>query len=325
LIADVTPAARVSISLDFNDDGAVEFEQLIPESHWAKLTYAVPAPPDSGSVRITFSKGGHGRAVVAQIGAHNGGDCGGSAPLPAKNRDDGVICDTADQCASGACAVIFDAYRIEKRQVCGSCDDSHGCPSDQRCGTAVGKIAQYPACVAVQQELGASCDDDSQCTSGQCREALGGAKACVRCSLPEDCSEGESCEQQMTPLGMTRVCTPLHSLGLGWLCSSDALCESGLCLNQVCSECDDAHACSEGACTQVTTSSASWFTLGLPKICVRNPGAQMAGDVCGSEEDCASGRCDRPAAVCGFCRGGECEDVNLPRCVIRRQPIGQCR
>lgn len=326
LIADVSTSAQVSLELDFDDDDSVEFEQLIPESHWAKLSYAIQTPPVYRSLRITLSKAGHGRAVVAQIGAHYGGGCDPASFLPETDRADGVTCQSGAQCASGACGRIFSPYLASTLTVCGACDESHACSDDRRCGTALGEHALYPTCVAPQQELGASCEDDAQCASGHCLDVLAGVRACVQCTANDECDSDEICGPKLEPLGATRACIPPHTIALGARCTADAECETSLCADGTCSQCDDAHPCAETeTCTMLTDASGRWLTAKPANVCVRAAAAQESGELCAENEDCASRKCIRPAPICYLCTDSECEIASQTSCVITRQPAGHCR
>lgn len=67
LVADVAAAADVSIALDFDDDGTVEYRDPIPAAHWTLLTYQHQAPPSAASLRVRIDKRAQGHAVLARL------------------------------------------------------------------------------------------------------------------------------------------------------------------------------------------------------------------------------------------------------------------
>jgi len=81
-IADVDTLARLTLYIDFDDDGIAEFQQQLPEVGWKSVTYAYPAPEGYQSVRFIVRKEGAGRAVLAQFRVEGRGPCPGAA-LPA--------------------------------------------------------------------------------------------------------------------------------------------------------------------------------------------------------------------------------------------------
>jgi hypothetical protein len=162
VIADVSASAAVWLEMDFRDDGSVDYRQLIPESHWASLRYLVKTPTWYDQVRFTLKKEGHGRAVLAQIRATPGDDCGDGAPLPLNDRPSGARCESDDECTSGICGPTSGALLLfGTSHTCGECSDAVPCADGLVCGsvTPSEKDASYAACVSPLRDAG--CDDDA--------------------------------------------------------------------------------------------------------------------------------------------------------------------
>jgi hypothetical protein len=67
LIANVAAAANVSVSLDFDDDGTVEYSDSLPAAEWTLLTYQHRVPPAASRLRIRIDKQAPGRAALARL------------------------------------------------------------------------------------------------------------------------------------------------------------------------------------------------------------------------------------------------------------------
>lgn len=105
-IADVAPEARVSMLLDFNDDGIVDVKQTISALRWKSVPFPVRAPVAYDKVRLSVIKEGTGRAVLAQMRVVPQYVCVGE-PFTLKG---GSVCSQNEVCTSGHC-------------VAGLCDD----------------------------------------------------------------------------------------------------------------------------------------------------------------------------------------------------------
>jgi hypothetical protein len=161
VIADVSASAEVWLEMDFRDDGTVDYRQLIPESHWASLRYLVKGPTWYDQVRFSLKKEGHGRAVLAQIRATPGDDCGNSPALPLDDRPSGAACESDDQCTSGVCGMTSADFALFGfSHACGECSDALPCADGLVCGSMnTDKGTPYAACVSPVRDAG--CDDDA--------------------------------------------------------------------------------------------------------------------------------------------------------------------
>jgi len=130
VIADIDPAAAVYVELDFRADGTADYRERIPSARWQPLTFLVKAPSWYDAVSLTVRKESDGHAVLARLELGDGTGCTGAA-VPLDDRPAGARCETADQCASGACAPSkvcsrsFDACDVSPcAEGAGPCVDS---------------------------------------------------------------------------------------------------------------------------------------------------------------------------------------------------------
>jgi hypothetical protein len=98
-IADVVLEAQVSLALDFNDDGIPDIEQQIAVLHWQPVPFVVRAPVAYDGVRVSVTKNGTGRAVLAQMRVVVQPHCSGN-PL---TLDANSVCTVDAVCKSGRC------------------------------------------------------------------------------------------------------------------------------------------------------------------------------------------------------------------------------
>ncbi len=233
LLANVAETAQVTLELDFYDDGVVDFQQIIPTSDWALLSYYITLPTHYQGIRFRIRKQGPGEAVLAEISAASSDECT-LPPLVIDSRPDGADCSDPAQCDNGACELSPpDGLG---REVCGGCTDDGDCGGGA-CGleSAVPRfLTPYRTCVAAGHHgLGEVCVSDSECTTGLC---CGGA--CSTCCVAQDvgCVSGQVC-QQRDPGGdlanwnpRPSQCDPEGgSTPSSSPCLSDSDCESGTC------------------------------------------------------------------------------------------------
>jgi len=86
VLADIDEDARVFLSMDFFDDGIVDYEQELGHVRWERLVHLVAVPATWDSVRFTLRKDGPGRARLAQIEATADTECVG-APLEIEDHN----------------------------------------------------------------------------------------------------------------------------------------------------------------------------------------------------------------------------------------------
>jgi hypothetical protein len=74
VIADVDADARLTLAVDFDDDGELEWEERVPTSRWKTHELWVNTPEHEG-FRVIVRKEGAGRAVLAQLSISDDGTC----------------------------------------------------------------------------------------------------------------------------------------------------------------------------------------------------------------------------------------------------------
>jgi hypothetical protein len=193
LIANVEASARASVQLDFNADGTIDFEQVIPTQKWEPSEFLIRAPERYDGIRFVVRKAGPGRAVVAQVGAVSAetAECGGER-LVLGPQGAGAACEDDRDCSEGVCAG-------------GYCS---ACASDGSCA------------------VGESCDVDAHCGG----EKGCGYGFCDGCTLDADCGEGQACAFVDPRKASPRECverTQLEPAIWGGLCNGEDQCGHG--------------------------------------------------------------------------------------------------
>jgi hypothetical protein len=256
-VADVAASARVSIKVDFGDDGTPEFEQLVAEARWAKLRFELPPPNQSGRpVRFMLRKEGRGRAVLAHLRVSISPGC-----PEAHARPDGASCISSSTCASGRCSDGLCA-----RCTVGGCGEGISCEMDEQCASGHCLAGRCRSCgLHGSCPAFSACTLDSHCASGLCQKVLAPSRLDGPLSL--------------TALGLSRQCAQ---------CRQDADCGTGRCQHGACAgcrsdaDCGDASRCRYSELFDATERSCS-PALEVPRV---------RGGLCERDEDCSDGlRC----------------------------------
>lgn len=275
-------------------EAAVDHFDPVPSTiiKWPRVAYVIPEADESGTRGPEYFAGilyQHQQflepmqlGVVALTGSDHSlrilemyqGD-----PLPA--AADGTPCGAHADCTSGHC-YIFDGYY----GICGPCSSDSDCssggcnppdpitrpPVPSSCGSG----ALGDGC-----ESGASCGSGLQCATVADAELGYELKACSACSSDSNCSFGGFlCEPvlEISPYHPSarhhayRTCVPPGSVELGAVCTRDAACASGHCVELVfsegstvgvCSEClDDTQCSGSESCVGPTFSLGTGFAAG---------------------------------------------------------------
>jgi hypothetical protein len=334
LLADVEANAAVSVEMDFQDDGVSEYEELIPESHFARLRYLVNTPDWYERVRFILRKRGKGRAVVAQVRATSSEDCDGPE-LRLREQPTGAYCESSRQCASERCVrapmpytELASAEPVQAHAVCSACGEDADCAVGELCDVeAIGddpaRLRAEWACLGpAHKTLGEWCASGRACASGSCSQALSlGHATCGQCEDDADCADAELCGVEVFAAGAARACHAPLPRALGALCVADDECDSGSCCGNVCSECCDDAAC-EG---KVCAVNEAWLTSSA-FLCAPSSGRRASGDACTTHADCRSAACELPEPECLLrCDAGGCERATDVDCGFLRQLAGVCR
>lgn len=183
------------------------------------------------------------------------GSCGRGLAL-------GDVCDSNDECTSGACATRGDETFCTQL-----CDAGAPCPEGFTCTPA----GDQSVCAPDRGGLDAACDSDADCLSGVCTLDHG-ATYCTR-PCDEGCPSGFRCGDTDTDSG---VCVR-EERDLGQDCDLNEDCESGIC----------AVAGEDRFCTQACSDEApcpggfECVTAGEASVCREtNRGAMRGGCGC---------------------------------------------
>lgn len=263
LQADRDDEVALSLDLDFEDDGVVDYTRAVSADDWEREVVLVTPPEWYATVRVRVRKEGAGRAVLARIRLDEGEGCDG-VPVAVIHRPLGAPCERGDQCAGGRCATVrqwLGDADSGTRDVCVACDDA-SCPGAV-CGLVWGtKDALALDCVpADTRSLGERCAVDGECASGiccdgVCSECCGdrGCDGAAACALRAWETVGKDYEAQMFP----HQCGPADGAGVADSpCLRDDDCASGECQGDPLSicfvdgwTCEDDTVCpwGEGAC-----------------------------------------------------------------------------
>lgn len=258
VVANVEARARVSMVLDFNNDGVEDFEQQIPASRWDETEFLVHAPAAYHGVTFLIRKAGEGRAEVAQLRATRQAaeECPGArivlSDLPA-----GAGCGADGECADSRCTPLFEQT---ERGYCGGCavddecamgeacawdrDDEAAAAADTDAGEPRRPVRRYRSCVARDAlatglPTAEACVHDDECGSGACVPNLlwvTNDRFCAECGSDADCPDGTAClgfglreaADDVGPvyLGIGACLVPGSE---GAMCTTDADCDVDCC------------------------------------------------------------------------------------------------
>lgn len=194
-IADVDPSAQVTVAIDFDDDGSIDYEQPIVAVGFRSVKTQVTAPVRYDGFRIVITKKGTGRAVLAQIRIQSSGEC--TAP-PMRVRDrllgspcsqgepnecrSGVCCEgicaeccvdpkLLDMAADGGAAIVNGESAVKPPRV--ECPDGQTCKRrDTRAATLFFAVVPLQCDPGMKKRpAGAVCLADDDCASGTCEGA----------------------------------------------------------------------------------------------------------------------------------------------------------
>ena len=227
VLADIDDDARVTLSIDYFDDGIVEYQQELGHVRWESLVHLVSTPASWRGVRFTLHKEGPGRARLAQIEATADDACI-DKPTEITDKPLGSFCLSGAECDSGICTTS-PADRSPFGSVCSTCTADTDCGAGFVCGTASEArsfLLPPRSCVPeASRELGALCIVDSECSTGVCCNAR-----CSECCEGQHCGAEVACEPALVPASLAAHAPRLCAGGdTGALCTSDADCVSGSC------------------------------------------------------------------------------------------------
>lgn len=196
-VADVDASAQVTVSIDFNGDGEVDYEQPIAAVGFREVKTEVTAPRTPILPRLFITKKGQGKAVLAQIRLQGNDDCKAPA-LRLKNRPLGDRCTQGEpsECASGICCEglcaeccvnpQFPDWADENGRLVQTKPRRFACPDDGVCERR--DVARFHGFLPIEEVVPLQCDPgrrlrpagavclaDDDCESNTCEGASSSA------------------------------------------------------------------------------------------------------------------------------------------------------
>jgi hypothetical protein len=164
-VADLAPSADLTLSVDFNSDGSIEYTGLLGATQWNKVEQEITAPAAYQGITFYVAKKGSGTAILAEMRVQSTTGC----TAPASGIDAGTLklgerCQDSNDCAAGLVCAGVDNYLL-----CSQCSGSAPCPDG---GVACAALSVFmPAQCGPGEGLGAPgdpCLTGSDCASGEC-------------------------------------------------------------------------------------------------------------------------------------------------------------
>lgn len=231
-VADVAVAAQVTIGVDFNSDGTIEYEQPIAATGFREQKTQVTAPPAYSNIRFVITKKGTGRAVLAQMDVRSKdvADCT-AEPVALSPQVQGTTCSILGhgaECKSGICCegLCAECCAAGSRNASdagggssvptGACSDGAKCASLPLVGyrpLASGFLGIGGDSIPRQcdpgtrtRPAGSECLLDQDCTSGACDGAIWDVQSTVDGggACPPPPAQGKDCNVSSVRAGVCR-------------------------------------------------------------------------------------------------------------------------
>ena len=117
-VADIDPSAQMSLLVDFNNDGTIDFQGPLGATDWHQVQAEVTAPKGYDGITFHLRKEGTGTAVLAEMRVVSTTGC--AAPAPHAPFRLGESCVTASDCSAGLFCTT-DGF-------CAQCGAAASCP-----------------------------------------------------------------------------------------------------------------------------------------------------------------------------------------------------
>ena len=255
--------------------------------------------------------------------------------------DDGSSCTSGETCSEGKCVGLINCAddnpcTIDKCQgttgcvhiaTSDACNDGDACTGDDVCGFSVIGV------ICKGKQL--NCDDNNTCTTDSCVPGAGCLNALnsLACDDGSACTSADKCTNGLC-IGVPKVCSD------GIFCTSDA-CVDGNCVylasDVTCNDgdaCTSGDACSGGACTGSASvicndnNGCTYDSCNPTTGCKFFPTTDTCddGNVCTSNDACASGTCSGTPYNCddgNACTTETCvPGGDLPSCDTKKVEDG---
>jgi hypothetical protein len=188
-VADIDPAAQMTLILDFNNDGTPDFQTPLGATRWHQVQVEITAPLAYNGITFALRKEGTGTAVLAEINVVSTTGCT-APPVAAYPLLLGEPCSALAQCGRGLICT--------EGGICGECDNSTACADGAACQSIAFSSFQCHPGEHLGQP-GDPCIVGADCASNECDGAAigptgketspdcpGSAPYCTLGPLPED-------------------------------------------------------------------------------------------------------------------------------------------
>jgi hypothetical protein len=177
-VANVDPAAALTLEVDFDDDGTIDYVWAVPTSQWQRVQVEITAPAAYDGIRFILKKAGTGTAILAEMRVQGTTGCTAGVPITVPKLALGEPCTSNTDCSSGVCASgsVCLLGCTGPTTVCSECDYAAACPEGEQCTARAyaSTLAAMPLQCSPGQSRGAKgapCIGNDDCASGQCTGA----------------------------------------------------------------------------------------------------------------------------------------------------------
>jgi hypothetical protein len=132
-VADIDPSAQMTLLVDFDNDGIVDFQAPLGATQWHQVQAEISAPAAYRGITFHLKKEGTGAAVLAEMQVLSTTGCTAPAPV------------LPPQPLAGACATPSDCQKglvCTSGKLCAQCDDATPCVDGVSCAMRVFQAAQ---------------------------------------------------------------------------------------------------------------------------------------------------------------------------------------
>jgi hypothetical protein len=168
-VANIDPAADVTLSVDFNSDGSNEYTGQLGSTQWQRVQQEITAPSAYQGITFHLRKSGSGTAVLAEMRIQSTSGCTAAAAT----IDAGTLV-LGEKCASSAeCETGLTCAGTGTDTLCAQCSPSKPCAGDGGVACTTRSVFMPLQC-GPGEGLGKKddwCLTGSDCASGDCKGA----------------------------------------------------------------------------------------------------------------------------------------------------------
>jgi hypothetical protein len=163
-VANLDPAADVTLSVDFNGDGTIEYASQLGATRWQKVQTEITAPAAYQGITFILKKGGTGTAVLAEMRIQSSTGCTAAAAAVAPGS---LV--LGEKCGGdGDCRAGLTCTGAASDLLCSQCSSTVACADGAACSA---RSVFLPSQCGPGDGLGAAgdpCLAASDCASGAC-------------------------------------------------------------------------------------------------------------------------------------------------------------